>query len=94
MERAALLPELTQHSRIQQQHRTTGECVQERVTQAVEIAERHFDTFRVETLTRNERNQFLAALGLKLPLACATLRAPACRVCMLPAIFFDASCQQ
>ena len=48
------------------------ERVQERVTEALEIAERHFDTFRVESLTRNERNQFLAALGFKLPLACAT----------------------
>lgn len=46
---------------------------QEKVAQAAELAERHFYDFKVSTLTRNERNQFLAALGIKLPLSCAFL---------------------
>lgn len=47
--------------------------MKDKVAQATEIAERHFEDFRVTSLTRYERNQFVAALGLKLPLAYGSL---------------------
>lgn len=43
--------------------------MQEKVAEAVELAEKHFDDFRVDSLTRMERNQYLAGLCFKLPLA-------------------------
>lgn len=65
--------------------------VQEKVAQAVEIAERHFDTFRVESLTRNERNQVLAALGFKLPLAYVFIYASNCVCALSGPVFGDMS---